>query len=76
MTAMAVRNNLSLIRIVGFGLVETPGLIATVSEPLRESCLNLYGIFTIASSIVLLVDWEHRQEALRLVQMSLRRVAA
>lgn len=76
MTAMAVRNNLSLIRIVGFGLVETPGLIATVSGPLRKSCLNLYGIFTIASSIVLLVDWEHRQEALRLVQMSLRRVAA
>lgn len=76
MTAMAVRSNLSLIRIVGFGLVETPGLIAMVSEPLRKNLLNLYGIFTIASSIVLLVDWKQRHKALHLVRVSLRKVAA
>jgi len=70
-TAMAVRDNLSLIKIVGVGLVETPGLIGAVSEPLREASLNIYGIFTIASSIVLMVDWEQRQKALRLVKKSL-----
>jgi len=73
-TAMAVRDNLSLIKIVGVGLVETPGLIASISEPLREASLNIYGIFTIASSIVLMVDWEQRQKALRLVKKSLTRV--
>jgi len=73
-TAMAVRDNLSLIKIAGVGLVETPGLIASVSEPLREAALNIYGIFTIASSIVLMVDWEQRQKALRLVKKSLTRV--
>lgn len=76
MTAMAVRDNLSLIRVAGIGLVETPGLIASISEPLRGATLNIYGIFTIASSIVVLVDWKKRLEALRLVKKSLRRVAA
>ena len=71
-TAMAVRDNLCLIRIVGTGLVETPGLIASVSEPLREASLNIFGIFTIASSIVLMVGWEHRDRALALVRKSLR----
>jgi len=75
MTAMAVRDNLSLITIAGVGFVETPGLVASVSEPLKEASLNIYGIFTIASSIVVAVDWKHRGEALRLVKKSLRRFA-
>jgi len=74
MTAMAVRDNLSLIKIAGVGLVETPGLIASISEPLREASLNIYGIFTIASSIVLMVDWKRREKALRLVKKSLTRI--
>jgi len=75
MTAIAVRDSLSLIRIAGVGLVDTPGLIASVTEPLRESPLNIYGIFTIASSIVMMVDWAQREKALRLVKKSLRRMA-
>jgi len=75
MTAIAVRDSLSLIRIAGVGLVDTPGLIASVTEPLRESSLNIYGIFTIASSIVMMVDWAQREKALRLVKKSLRRMA-
>jgi len=76
MTAMAVRDNLSLITIAGAGFVETPGLVASVSEPLKEASLNIYGIFTIASSIVVAVDWMEREKALRLVKKSLRRYAA
>ncbi|MFH0848663.1 MAG: aspartate kinase [archaeon] len=74
MKAMAVRDNLSLIKIVGVGLVQTPGLIASVSEPLRENRLNIYGIFTIASSISVVVDWQQRKKALQLVKKSLRRL--
>lgn len=76
MTAMAVRDNLSLIRIAGVGLADTPGLIASVSQPLRENSLNIYGIFTIASSIALVIDWKQRTKALNLVKSSLRRTAA
>ncbi len=73
-TAMAVRDNLALIKVVGVGLVQTPGLVARVSEPLRESRLNIYGILTVASSIMIVVDWKEREAALRLVRNSLRRV--
>ena len=71
-TAMAIRENLSMIRIAGFGLVEKPGLVASVAEPLRENSLNIYGIFTIASSIVLLVDWMQREKALHLARKALK----
>lgn len=74
MAAMAVRANLSIIRIAGAGLVQRPGLIASVTDPLKANSLNVYGIFTIASSIVLIVDWLQRQKALQLVTESLRRI--
>ncbi len=74
-TAMAVRDNLAFIKVVGVGLVQTPGLVAQVSEPLRENKLNIYGILTVASSIMIVVDWKEKEKALRLVRNSLRRVA-
>ncbi|MCX8176710.1 MAG: aspartate kinase [Candidatus Bathyarchaeota archaeon] len=69
--AMSVRRNLAFLRISGIGLEETPGLIGKISEPLRINGINIFGIMTNTSSILLFVNWEDRDKALSLIRSSL-----
>lgn len=69
--ALAVRRNIALIRVEGVGLEATPGLIGGISYPLQTSGINIFGIFTVASSISVLVNWERRDEAITLINQSL-----
>lgn len=70
-TAMSVRGNLAFIRISGLGLEETPGIIGKISEPLRLNSINIFGILTNTSSILLFVNWEEKEKALNLIRSSL-----
>ena len=70
--AMAVKKDLVFLKIRGVGLEETQGIIGKISEILRVNSLNIAGILTIASSILLFVDWSQREKALELIRKSLR----
>ena len=69
--AMAVKKDLVFIKTSGAGLEETHGIIGKISEDLRLSGINISGILTIASSILLFVDWNERERALKLIKNSL-----
>jgi len=70
--AMAVKKDLAFLKTSGVGLEETHGLIGKISENLRVNEMNIYGILTITSSILLFVDWSERRKALQLIRNSLR----
>jgi aspartate kinase len=70
--AMAVKKDLAFLKISGVGLEETHGIIGTISETLRVNQININGILTITSSILLFVDWSQREKALQLIRNSLR----
>lgn len=70
--AMSVREQLAFIKVSGVGLEETPGMIGKISETLRVNEINIFGILTITSSILLFVDWMQRETALKLIKQSLR----
>jgi len=70
--AMAVKKDLVFLKIRGVGLEETQGIIGKISEVLRVNGINIAGILTIASSILLFVDWSQREKALELIRKSLR----
>jgi len=70
--AMAVKKDLAFLKTSGVGLEETHGLIGKISENLRVNEMNIYGILTITSSILLFVDWSEREKALQLIRKSLR----
>jgi len=70
--AMAVKKDLALIRTSGVGLEETHGIIGKISEDLRLSGINISGILTITSSILLFIDWNEREKALKMIKNSLR----
>ena len=70
--AMAVKKDLVFLKTSGVGLEETHGIIGKISEDLRLSGINISGILTITSSILLFVDWSEREKALKLIKNSLR----
>ena len=72
--ALAVRKNLAFIRIKGVGLEETPGVISKITNALNSAGINIYGIFTIASSIDLFVDLKNSEDALQLIKKSLESI--
>ena len=71
--AMAVKRSLVFLKISGVGLEETHGIIGKITETLRVNSINISGILTITSSILLFVDWNERENALKLIKNALRR---
>jgi aspartokinase len=53
-------------------LEETHGIIGRISEDLRVNGINISGILTITSSILLFVDWNDKEKALKLIKNSLK----
>jgi aspartate kinase len=70
--AMAVKKELAFLKISGVGLEETHGIIGKISETLRVNSINISGMLTIASSILLFTDWNQKETALQLIKNSLR----
>jgi aspartate kinase len=70
--AMAVKKDLVFIKTSGVGLEATHGIIGKISEDLRLNGINISGILTITSSILLFVGWNEREKALKLIKNSLR----
>lgn len=70
--AMSVKKQLAFLKVKGVGLEETPGLIGRISEALRLNGINIFGLLTITSSILVFVDWNEKERALRLVKNALR----
>jgi aspartate kinase len=70
--AMAVKKDLVFIKTSGVGLEETQGIIGKISEDLRLNGINISGILTITSSILLFVDWNEKERALKLIKNALK----
>ena len=69
--AVAARTGTTLITIQGVGLEETPGVTARIAETLRINNINIFGILTITSSVLVLVGWKDRKKAAGLIRNAL-----
>ena len=66
--AMAVRKDLALIKVKGVGLEETPGVVNGIANALNSNGINIYGIFTITSSVLVFVDLRDLERAAHLIK--------
>ncbi len=57
-------DSLAMITVSGYGIENIPGIIDIVVSPLSKGNINLYGVFTISSSIRIFVPWDEREKAL------------
>ena len=72
--AMAVRKNLSLIKIKKAGLEETPGVLGGLAKSLSMEGINIYGLFTVASGIHVFVNKACVEEALMVVRKAVEEI--
>lgn len=70
--AMSVKKQLALITIKGVGLEKTPGLTGRIAEALRVNSINIFGLMTITSSILLFIEWKEKDKVLTLVRNALK----
>lgn len=70
--AMSVKKQLALITIKGVGLEKTPGLTGRITEALRLNSINIFGLMTITSSILLFIEWKEKDKVLTLVRNALK----
>jgi len=70
--AMSVKTNLAFLKVKGVGLEDTPGIIGRISDRLRENRINIFGMLTLASSILVFVSWDERESALNLMKKVVR----
>jgi len=66
--ALAARMGMALITVRSIGLEERPGVIARISDALRSANINMFGILTITSSVLVFVDWKVRRKAASLIK--------
>ncbi|MFH2105841.1 MAG: hypothetical protein ABII22_01150 [Candidatus Micrarchaeota archaeon] len=69
--AIARRTGLSVLRINGIGLQETPGSISRVASILRANGINIYGQYTVMSQIFLIVLFGDEHNAKKLIEKEL-----
>jgi len=70
--AMSVRKQLAFLKIKGVDLEKTPGLTGRIAEALRLNAVNIFGLMTITSSILLFVNWNEREKVIKLVRNALK----
>ncbi len=63
-TAIHCIDSLAMIIISGYGIENIPGILDVVVSPLSKKNVNLYGVFTISSSIRIFVPWDEREKTL------------
>jgi aspartokinase len=71
--ALAVRMGMALITVRSIGLEERPGVVARISDALRSANINMFGVLTITSSVLVFIDWKIRSKAASLIRSSLEK---
>ena len=66
--AIAVQKDLAFLKIKGVGLEDTPGMIGRMSRVLKDNCINIFGMLTLASGILIFVSWEDKEQAMTLLR--------
>jgi aspartate kinase len=71
--ALAARMGMALITVRSIGLEERLGVVARISDALRSANINMFGVLTITSSVLVFVDWKIRRKAASLIRSSLEK---
>jgi aspartokinase len=71
--ALAARMGMALITVRSIGLEDQPGVVARISDALRSANINMFGVLTITSSVLVFIDWKVRRKAASLIRSSLEK---
>ncbi|WP_232703295.1 aspartate kinase [Halobacterium wangiae] len=72
LSSVTVTDDIAVIRVLGGELPNQPGVLRRIVDPIAEANINVIDIISSATSVAIFVDWADREEALDIVQDSVR----
>jgi aspartate kinase len=76
MKSVTSEDNIAMIIAESEKFIETPGIIAKLSEPLAKERINIIEIFSSRASITFFVNWADSGRALKLLKQRMKEVGA
>ena len=67
LSSLSLGRDTAMITFVSPDIIDTPGIISEVTEPLRKNEINIVEIISSQTAIVLFVDWEDGEKARELI---------
>ncbi|MBO6124110.1 MAG: aspartate kinase [Methanobrevibacter sp.] len=67
LSSLSLGRDTAMITFVSPDIIDTPGIISDVTEPLRKNDINIVEIISSQTAIVLFVDWEDGEKARELI---------
>ena len=67
LSSLSLGRDTAMITLVSPDIIETPGIISDITEPLRKNNINIIEITSSQTAIVLFVDWKDGKKACKLV---------
>ena len=72
LSSLALRSDTAMITFVSPDIIEKPGIISDITEPLRKNDINIVEIISSQTAIVLFVDWKDGEKARDLINEVLK----
>ena len=72
LSSLSLGRDTAMITLVSPDIIETPGIISGITEPLRKNNINIVEITSSQTAVVLFVDWEDGDKACKLVNEVLK----
>ena len=67
LSSLSLGVDTAMITLVSPDIIETPGIISSITEPLRKNNINIVEITSSQTAVVLFVEWEDGEKAHKLV---------
>ena len=68
LSSLSLGREIAMITVASQDFIDTPGVIAEITEPLQKSKINIVEISSSQTSVVLFVDWDDGNKAYELVK--------
>ncbi len=72
LSSLSLGRDTAMITFVSPDIIDTPGIISEITEPLRKHSINIVEIISSQTAVVLFVDWKDGEEAHKLVSEVLK----
>ena len=68
LSSLSLGRDTAMITFVSPDIIDTPGIISDITEPLRKNEINIVEIISSQTAVVLFVNWEDGEEARELIK--------
>ena len=67
LSSLSLGRDTAMITYVSPDIIDTPGIISQITEPLRKTNINIVEIISSQTAVVLFVEWEDGDKTYRLI---------